>query len=73
MIKKLDILTDNTNLYNFIDTYYNSVHQVQIRNGNNILFQGLIKLEVQKSGTHYQQLTHKKILITNFITNIKKY
>ena len=73
MIKKIDILTDNINLYNFIDLYYNSPNQVQIRNGNNILFQGLISLQVQKAGTHYQQETHKKILITNFITNIKKY
>ena len=73
MIKKLDILTDNGNLYNFIDTYYNSVHQVQIRNGNIILFQGLIKLGVQSSGTHYQNNTHKKILIQDFIANIKKY
>ena len=73
MIKKIDTLTDNKNLYSFIDAYYNTKKQVQISQGNKIIFQGLIEFELQTCGTMYQQQTYKKLKIKEFITNIKKY
>lgn len=73
MIKKIDTLTDNQNLYSFIDAYYNTKKQVQINQGNKIIFQGLINFELQTCGTMYQQQTYKKLKIQEFITNLKKY
>ena len=73
MIKKIDTLMDNKNLFSFIDAYYNTKKQVQISQGNKILFQGLIEFELQTCGTMYQKQTYKKLKIQEFITNLKKY
>jgi len=72
MIKKIDILTDSTNLFSFVQNYYNTKEQTQIRNGNKILFQGLISLSTQGAGTGHQKQTYLNLQIRQFITNIKK-
>tara|TARA_R100001443_G_scaffold47394_1_gene60050 strand:- start:338 stop:556 length:219 start_codon:yes stop_codon:yes gene_type:complete len=72
MIKKIDILTDNQNLFSFVNAYYNTNKQTQIKQGNKILFQGLINFELQRCGTQTQQQTYKNLKIKKFINKLKK-
>ena len=70
MIKKINISTDQNNLFAFIDAYYNSSNFVEIKRDKKILFQGLINFELQRYGTYTQQNTYKNIKIKEFINNL---
>tara|TARA_R110002074_G_scaffold161515_2_gene319697 strand:+ start:2965 stop:3183 length:219 start_codon:yes stop_codon:yes gene_type:complete len=70
MIKKINISTDQNNLFAFIDAYYNSSNFVEIKQDKKTLFQGLIHFELQRYGTNHQQTTYKNIKINEFINNL---
>tara|TARA_B110000444_G_scaffold249681_1_gene275106 strand:+ start:5544 stop:5762 length:219 start_codon:yes stop_codon:yes gene_type:complete len=70
MIKKINISTDQNNLFAFIDQFYNSTNFVEIKQDKKILFQGLINFELQRYGTYTQQNTYKNIKIKEFINNL---
>ena len=72
MIKKINVSTDQNNLFAFITSNYNTANFVEIKQDQDILFQGLINFELQRSGTNYQQQTYLHLTINKFINTLKK-